>query len=255
MKLLNTIAAAALFASTALCTPVSAQSTGPFSTGPSSGPFSFPDASSSSSSAVGFGLLPTSVALGFGLGLSDMELRDELSREVLSGNASRYWDLLIYWRMAQTAAVLSYVQLGYFYHRADVDKVTQPGGTVFNTTGHMTQRGLFLGFALAYYLDNILRGGGEVRQDIVGMSSRPRATANAGLSIGYGWQDFSAFSGSFAQDEQSLFLRAEIGADIPISTGSNSYAILNPGLVYTVFDGDSITGDNLAAVLRVKFEF
>ena len=245
MNMLKSTVAAALVASTALSTPVSAQTSAPLIV-----------ESSSSSSAPGHFLVPYAIALSYGIGLGDFKMKDIATAEVLAGGTNSYWDFLIYWKIAQTAAVLTMLQAGYFDHRGDVDTVTQAGGAVFNTNGSMSTRGVFVGLAVRAYLFGFLAGDSlRARRARTGPEDNQPAITGA-LSLGYGQQEFSAFGGGFTGQQDDMFLRAELGVEIPLSSRNTGVDIsLNPGVVYTQFDGDTISGDNLVGVLRLKFEF
>jgi hypothetical protein len=243
--------AAALLAGSAFSSPVVAQSSAPSF----SSPFS---SAGSASSSPAFALLPAMVAVGFGAPFADFVLRDVLSGEKLSGGGSLYWDILVGWRIAQTFNALTLIQLGYFNHSGDVEKVTQPSGAEFPTTGSIKSKGVFAGVRVSGLLSGLsgaIGNGVGVQRAANSTDTRAMPKINGALSFGYGRQEFSAFGGGFAQQEDSTFWRAEVGLDIPINTGKQGYVVLNPGLVYTQFSGDRIDSNNLVGIVRLKIEF
>ncbi len=149
--------------------------------------------------------MPYALAIGVGMAIGGYRMKDIATQEVLSGAGAGYWDLTLYWRLAQTATALTLLQMGYFYQNADVEKVTQPGGAEFLTTGSMRERGVFIGIAYSIYLAAFLASSVAVRKNATGLANGNQPTLNTALSLGYGNQEFSAFGGGFTQDQDDLF--------------------------------------------------
>jgi len=247
MTLFKSTFAAAILASTALSSPVAAQSSEPLIL-----------ESSSSSSAPGLLFLPYAVALGFGLTIDDFEMKYNANGEILAANTAEYWDLIFYWRLAEAASSLTMVQLGYYNINGDVDTVTQNNGTTFNTSGSMKEQGIFLGVLHSIALASFITAD-SLRPDR-NLHYQPKISG--AISVGYGEQDFSAFNNAFTGKDEGVFLRAELGAEIPLnmSRGQNRstrgvHTSFNPRLVYTHYAGDDISSDNLTGVVGLKFDF
>ncbi|MDF0602508.1 hypothetical protein P1J78_17355 [Psychromarinibacter sp. C21-152] len=183
--------------------------------------------------------VPTGIALGFGLFLNEYSMVDVATRETLFAQSPFYFDLTLYWRFATISALATAFQLGYYNQSGTVERVVQPGGATFATSGDMRDHGVFAGVRTELPLN------GDPADD-TGIK------LSGALSLGYGWREFDAFGGGFTQEEDGLFWRAEAGLDIPLG---DSRAVLNPGLIYTHFGGDDIEAENLVGAMRIRFDF
>ncbi len=237
-------------AASAIATSAVAQSSSPFS-----GPSSLADSFISSGPVSSLQILPTAIALGVGIGLDPYEMLDYAVTETIYGGDPRYNDFILFWELSTISFLPTYLQLGYYKQRGDVERVVNSTGTSFNTNGKMKESGAFAGVGVKVPLNQMMGGTTNVAPPPadLGVADEPKTpTLNFAVSLGIGRQHFDAFGGGFSDDQVEGFRRIEAGVDIPI--GEDGFYI-TPGVVNTKYTGSEIRGSNTIAVIRGKFKF
>ncbi len=185
---------------------------------------------------------PNRLTLGFGSSITDdgRDIQGFGGREdILIGNSIGLL-LMATWLSTtgtSSSSVPSFLySFGVEHERNDVDAFRQSGGAVFSTYGDSTFTGIFFGFGYETPL-----GGGY------SSSSVAVPTFGAALNVGYGWASVDGFGGSFQDDADGMYGRADAYMSIPLAGG----VILSPGLSYRAFDFGSIRDSGLSAFVRL----